>query len=122
MPPSTVLASPLPPPPEGDPLTTVQWTTFLAIADTVIASVQPATSANNLDQRCVPEHEYQDAIGDYRSSVTDRVDDAALESFFGEKLTDVDVLRPLLRRIMLDYVKPDAMRGIVIFLDLLKYA
>jgi hypothetical protein len=119
---SKILASPLPPPPGGDPLTTLQWTTFLAIADTVIASVRPAMGTSNLNERCVPEHEYQNAVGDYRRSVADAVDDAVLEKFFGEKLTDVDVFQPLLRRIMLEYVKPDAVRGMAIFLDLLKYA
>ncbi|KAI9764906.1 MAG: hypothetical protein M1840_007931 [Geoglossum simile] len=116
---SKILASPLPPPPGGDPFTALQWTTFLAIADTVIASVRPATGPSNLNERCVPEQEYQNAIGDYRRSVTDGVDDAVLERFLGEKLTDVDVFQPLLRRIFLEYIKPDAVRGIAIFLDLL---
>ncbi|KAH0548525.1 hypothetical protein GP486_007931 [Trichoglossum hirsutum] len=116
---SEIIASPLPPPPDGDPFTPAQWTTFLAIADTVIASIRPSSGSSTVAERCVPEGEYAGAISEYRASVTNAVDDAVLERFFGEKLSDLDEFQPYVRRIMLESVRQDSRKKISFILNCL---
>ncbi|KAH0538565.1 hypothetical protein FGG08_004853 [Glutinoglossum americanum] len=108
---SEILASPLPPPPEGDPFTPDQWAIFLAIADTVIASIKPSSEPSTVDERRVPEDEYAGIVSGYRASVTNSVDDAVLERFFGEKLSDVEEFRPFVKRVMMEYVRQDSRRN-----------
>jgi hypothetical protein len=118
---SEILASPLPPPPEGDPFTPDQWMTFLAIADTVIASVKPSNEFSTIAERRIPEDEYAAAVNGYKAAVTDSVSDMVLEKYFGEKLSDVEAFKPYVKRVMMAYVRPDARKGMSFVLSCLKY-
>lgn len=60
--PVTPKASTLPSLSKEDPLGPAQWRTFMAIADTVIPSIKPASSAQGMNELAVPDEEYAQIV------------------------------------------------------------
>ena len=121
----TPLDAPLPPPPEGEVLTASQWTTLLAIADTIIPSIEMPTSASP-QKLCLQKGEYTAAIHtlEKKTSAPTTTHLANLdlsERYLQEFASSVPEFRHLLRRTLGEFVREDARKGIRVILSALEY-
>lgn len=99
----------LPDGPEEDPFTDANWTTLLAIMDTVIPSISRDSSTSNHDQRVVSKEEYQ-AITD--QIVVDPPSARDLADFFNERASDIPSFHELLKRMLALYTPEDNRKGL----------
>ena len=115
----TPLDAPLPPPPDGEVLTEAQWTTLMAIADTIVPGIEVSStpSKHNL---CVQASEYASAVEIIKRGI--RADTCAdlPNSYLHESPSYVPAFRESLRRILGDYVRKDARKGIRVILSALE--
>ena len=113
------LDAPLPPPPEGEPFTESQWTTLMAIADTVIARIEVSstTSTNSL---CLPTSDYATAVEALKQRLPSGSKDELAQSYLRENASSVPDFRNLLRRTITDYVREDSKKAIRVILSALK--
>lgn len=118
---SAVLDSPLPPTPPGDTLLTpTQWATLLAIADTIIPSVKPRSSANPALDRVVEDTEFNSISDGLQSSVNGENSTGELvQNFLNETPSSVPQFQEAICRIISNYVPNDGRKGIVSMLDAL---
>ena len=117
------LASPLPPPPEGDVLTPSQWLTLMAIADTVIPSLEASSSsasATPSNKLIIPSSEYSAAMDELKSYVSANADDGLLTNYLSENASSIPGLKDLLRRTLSDSLRPDARKGVCVILAALE--
>lgn len=113
------LASPLPPPPEGEVLTQAQWTTLLAIGDAIIPSIGPSNSTlpNTL---ALEATEYSSAISKIESTVPENAPSGIAHRYLAESASATPGMRELLHRMLSDYVRTDARKGICVLLSALE--
>ena len=118
----TPLDAPLPSPPEGEVLTKSQWITLLAIADTIIPSIDMPTSASP-HKLCLQKGEYTAAIHTLgKKTSTPRSTNLELpERYLQERASSIPEFRQLLRRTLGDFVREDARKGIRVILSALEY-
>ena len=111
--------SPLPPPPEGDVLTASQWTTLMAIADTIIPSITVSTtpSINNLP---VPASEYTTAISKIKETLPAGATDDVPHKYLKENASSTPGFKETLHRQLGEYVRQDALKGIRVILSALE--
>ena len=109
----------LPPPPEGEPFTDSQWTTLMAVADTVIARIEVSstTSTNSL---CLPASDYARAVEDLKQRLPSGSKDQLVQSYLRENASSVPAFRGLLRRTIADYVNEDSKKAIRVILSALE--
>ena len=113
------LDAPLPPPPEGEPFTDSQWTTLMAIADTVIARIE-VSSTTSTKSLCLPTSDYARAIEDLKQRLPSGSEDQLVQSYLRESASSVPGFRDLLRRTVADYVNEDSKKAIRVILSALK--
>ena len=113
------LDAPLPSPPEGEPLTESQWTTLMAVADTVIARIEVSstTSTNSL---CLPTSDYARAVEDINQRLPSGSKDQLVQSYLRENASSIPGFRELLRRTIANYVNEDAKKAIRVILSALE--
>ncbi|KAL8709281.1 MAG: hypothetical protein Q9225_007477, partial [Loekoesia sp. 1 TL-2023] len=112
------LDSPLPPVPKGDVLTESQWTTLLAIADTIVPSIL-TTSDHSVDNLSIQSSEYTDAVQKIQKAVPPEAADSAVEKYLAEKASSIPRFRELIQRTFGDYMREDALKGIRVILSAL---
>ncbi|KAL8649238.1 MAG: hypothetical protein Q9210_004522 [Variospora velana] len=112
------LESPLPPVPEGDVLTDSQWTTFLAIADTIIPAIQ-VSSSHSRDSLSFQASEYAHAVDKIRHSLPADAAQDAVQRYLAEKPSALPAFRELIQRQFGHYAKKDAVKGIRVILSAL---
>ena len=113
------LASPLPPPPEGEVLTEAQWTTLMAIGDAFIPSIGPSKST--LPSTLTLEATvYSSAISKIESNLPENASRDIAHRYLAESASAIPGVRELLHRMLSDYVRTDARKGISIVLSALK--
>ena len=84
------IVAPLPDPPEGQYFTELQWSTLMAIMDTVIPSIHRASLANDpASQLSVPDGEYSDAVTHMQTTISSPPSNEALEAYLNEKPSDI---------------------------------
>ena len=113
------LEAPLPSPPEGEPFTESQWTTLMAIADTVIARIEVSstTSTNSL---CLPTSDYARAVEDLKQRLPSGSQDQLVQLYLRENASSIPGFRELLRRTVANYVNEDAKKAIRVVLSALE--
>lgn len=113
------LASPLPPLPEGEVLTKAQWTTLMAIGDAIIPSIGPSNSTlpNTL---ALEATEYGSAISKLESNLPENASRDIAHRYLAESASATPGLRELLHRMLTDYVRTDARKGICVVLSALE--
>lgn len=113
------LASPLPPPPEGEVLTQAQWTTLLAIGDAIIPSIGPSntTLPNTL---ALEATEYSSAISKIESTLPENAPSDIAHRYLAESASATPGMRELLHRMLSDYVRTDARKGVCVVLSALE--
>ena len=110
---------PLPPPPEGEPLTESQWTTLMAVADTVIARIE-VSSTISMNGLSLPASDYARAVEDLKQRLPSGSKDQLLQSYLRENASSVPAFRDLLRRTIADYVNEDSKKAIRVILSALE--
>lgn len=113
------LDSPLPAVPEGDVLTSAQWTTLLAIADTFVPDIE-VSSTHSPDTLALQPSEYEDAVDKIRKAVPNNTGPEAIHKYLGEKASSTPRFRELIQRTFGDYMREDALKGIRVILSALE--
>ena len=113
------LATPLPPLPDTELLTPSQWTTLLAIGDTVIPRIE-VSSSNSTENLTVQASEYATLVDKLKQSRTAEPDTYLPRKYLEENATSVSGLKDNIQRILGDYVREDARKGIRVILSALK--
>lgn len=113
------LDAPLPPPSDGEVLTAAQWITLMAIADTIIPAVEVSSTTSN-SGLCVQAAEYTNAISIAKMGMTAEADDNLPQAYLHESASSVPAFKELLRRILGDFVREDARKGIRVLLSALE--
>ena len=113
------LASPLPPPPEGEVLTEAQWTTLMAIGDAIIPSIGPSNSTlpNTL---ALEATEYSSAMSKIESTLPENASRDIAHRYLAESASSIPGLKELIHRTLSDYVRTDARKGISVVLSALE--
>ncbi|KAL8916126.1 MAG: hypothetical protein Q9208_008693 [Pyrenodesmia sp. 3 TL-2023] len=112
------LDSPLPPVPEGDVLTESQWTTLLAIADTIVPAVE-ASSSPSLKSLSVQSSEYTNAVQQIQKAVPADAPSDAVQKYLAERAGSLPRFKELIQRQFGDYMREDALKGIRVILSTL---
>jgi hypothetical protein len=115
------LATPLPEGPAEKPFTDAQWTTLMAIMDTVIPSIRrQTTTADSLSQLTVSDVEYNATVQHLKETVVDAPDSESLDVYLNEKPSDIPEFQELLSRLLVFYGREDARKGLGVILSALK--
>lgn len=91
----------------------------MAIADAVIPSVGVSATLSNRCL-CVAPSEYASAIETIAQRLPAETDPNLIQQFLQENASSVPGFRELLQRILADYVREDARRGIRVLLSALE--
>ena len=110
---------PLPPPPEGEAFTESQWTTLMAIADTVIAKIE-VSSTTSTKSLCLPTSDYATAVEDLKQRLPSGSKEQLVQSYLRENASSVPGFRDLLRRTVADYMREDSKKAVRVILSALE--
>ncbi|KAL9102395.1 MAG: hypothetical protein Q9163_002461 [Psora crenata] len=117
------LESPLPPPREGEVLTDSQWTTLMAIADTIVPSIEAASSSSSEgplpNSLTVPPSEYAGAVEAVKRRLLLQTDPELPARYFQETASSIPAFRALLQRTLRDFLREEARKGIRVILSAL---
>ena len=113
------LDTPLPPPPDGQALTESQWTTLMAIADAVIPSITVSSTLLN-SSLCLAPAEYASAHETITQRLPARADPNLTHRFLQENASSLPGFRELVQRILGNYIREDARKGIRVILSTLE--
>ena len=113
------LDTPLPPIPEGGVLTPSQWTTFLAIADTIVPAVE-ASSTHSVSKLAVQPSEFTTAVQRIQQLIPADVPSEAVQRYMGDKASLTPGFKDLLHRTFGNYMREDALKGLRVILSSLE--
>jgi len=115
------LAVGLPEGPVEPYFTPEQWTTLLAILDTVVPSIRRETTTNKKNsQLTVSDVEYNAAVDHLRSNLVNPPDSESLDEYLDERPSDNPHFQSLLKRYLINYAPDDARSGLAFILSTLK--
>lgn len=114
-------ATPLPPLPSEDPLTPAQWTTLLAILDTVVPAIKPASTANPQIELAVPDTEYSTTVSKLKGLVpaTDADADDAVKEYLEDHASRNPSFRLQLQRLFAVYMPQSQRKELCMVLTVL---
>lgn len=115
------LETPLPPSSDCEVLTKSQWRTLLAIAETVIPSIE-VSSEPSLQSLTLSAAEYTSTIEAVIQRLPEGVSRDLSTSYLKESASSIPAFDLLLKRIVRDYVREEARKGIRVILSALEYA
>ena len=113
-------ASPLPPLPDNDVLTTEQWSILSAIADTIVPSFT-ACKGNRLLQHPLRREIYETVERRIEQLAKPEQDDGLVAKYLGENATAQPEFRDNISRLFAYYLNDEARSGLIKVLSLLKY-
>src|SRR5579871_3757535 len=119
--PVTPKASPLPPVSTIDPLTSSQWRTLLALADTVIPSIVPKTTANSSEELGVPESNYSSALSTIEATFSQDQTKELAKEYLNERPSQLPAFKELLHRLLGTHLATDVAKSLATSLTLLEY-
>lgn len=112
------LESPLPPLAAGEVLTESQWTTLMAIGDTVIPSIT-ASSALSTTKLSVQGSEYSASIDKLRE-LPAKPEAGLYRKYLEENASSIPGVREAIQRLLSDYMPEDARKGLRVVLSALE--
>ena len=113
------LATPLPPPKDGQVLTDSQWTTLMAIADTVIPSVQVSTEQSPT-QFVIQASDYTTSTEIIKKAVPTKDSAEKARQYLNERPSSIPDFREAISRLLSDHLRDDAQKGIRVILSALE--
>jgi hypothetical protein len=115
------LATPVPDGPTELPFSELQWSTLLAIMDTVIPSIRRETTTNNtINQLTISDVEYNKTVKHLKKTLANSPDSESLDEYLDEKPSDNQRFQALLQRTLSTFVRDDARQGLSLILTTLK--
>lgn len=111
--------SPLPSPPSGDVLTDSQWTTLMAIADTVIPSISDSSQSSSGGLSVEPT-EYATAVKILNAKIPDTGKGDLARTYLQESPSTLPGFKQFLQRVIGDYMREDARKGLRVLLSALE--
>ena len=116
------LATVLPSPPDDEVLSAEQWTTLMAVAETVIPEVRPSPTSKIPDgpQMYLSDEEYRATVAEMKSSVQNAPENTVLESYLSESPANSEEFRREFQRTLACHIREDARKGIALVLSTLK--
>jgi len=115
------LATPLPDGPSELPFSGLQWTTLLAIMDTVIPSIRrETTTSNQINQLTISDVEYNQTVQQLKKTLVNAPTSEALDEYLDEKPSDNPRFQALLQRTLSTFAHDDAKQGLSFVLTTLK--
>ncbi|KAG8528919.1 uncharacterized protein KY384_006608 [Bacidia gigantensis] len=112
------LETPLPAPREGEVLTDAQWTTLLAIADTIVPSIEVSSekSSHNLT---LTSSAWTESAQNIKDRLPADANAKTTDIYFREQASSTQGFQALLQRILNEYLREDAKKGIRVLLSAL---
>jgi hypothetical protein len=115
------LATPLPEGPSELPFSALQWTTLMAVMDTVIPSIRrERTANNNVNQLTISDMEYNQTVHHLQNTLANSPDSDSLDEYLNEKPSDNPRFQALLQRTLSTFARDDAKQGLSFILTTLK--
>lgn len=116
------LITPLPSPPAKSYYSEQQWTTLMAIMDTVIPSIKraSATTDSNISSDPIPDENFNIAFDELKRTITNPPSEETLTEYLAEKPSDNPEFHELVNRMLMDYSREDARKGFSVLLSALK--
>ena len=115
------LDTPLPPPPQGEVLTEVQWCTLMAIADAIIPAFTVSTApSNSYDQLSIQASEYAKAVQQIEKSIPSASKGKVAQRYLQENASSTPGFKDSIHRQLGHYVREDAIKGIRVVLSALE--
>ena len=111
--------APLPPLPEGNPLSQAQWSSFMALADAIIPSVRPAATAQKLTDQTLPDSAYSDAYNGLRSVISRSASDDLLKEYLTETPSSIPAFKSNIWRLLAENIPGDPKQQILAVLSVL---
>jgi hypothetical protein len=111
------------PPPDGPaelPFSALQWTTLLAIMDTVIPSIRRETTTNKVNQLTISDIEYNQTVHHLKKTLVNSPTSESLDEYLDEKPSDNPRFLALLQRTLSTFARDDAKQGLSLILTTLK--
>ncbi|KAF2120283.1 hypothetical protein BDV96DRAFT_485921 [Lophiotrema nucula] len=112
-------ATPLPPIPSEDPLTSRQWQTLLAIADAIIPSIQPIAVADTRKSIPATDNEYSTAISTIRGLTPAPDGEALAKTYLEESASSNPAFRESLHRLLAMYLPQQSKKELTMVLNIL---
>ena len=106
------MVPPMPDPPTGEAFTPEQWTTLLAIMDTIVPSIKRGQT--------ISDAEYSQLTAHLKKTVVEAPEGAALDEFLEEKPSDNPRFCALLKRSLVLYSREDVRKNLLFILWALK--
>jgi hypothetical protein len=115
------LVTPLPDAPTEGFFTDANWSTLMAIMDTVIPSIRrETTTSNKLYQLTISDVEYNAKANHLKRTVVNPPDSESLELYLNERPSDIPRFQDLLKRTLVFFTRDDAKKGLTLVLSTLK--
>lgn len=115
------LATPVPDGPTELPFSELQWSTLLAIMDTVIPSIRRETTTNDkINQLTISDVEYNKTVKHLKKTMANSPDSESLDEYLDEKPSDNQRFQAMLKRILSTFIRDDAKQGLSLILTTLK--
>ncbi|KAF2993865.1 hypothetical protein E8E13_001105 [Curvularia kusanoi] len=114
-------ATPLPPVPKEDPLTTDQWKTLLAITDACIPAIKPVSTANTAIEIAAPDTEYSTALSTISALTPESDPDAtaAATEYLSDYASSNPAFKAELTRIIALYMPASVRKDLLTVLSVL---
>jgi hypothetical protein len=115
------LATPVPDGPTELPFSELQWSTLLAIMDTVIPSIRRETTTNDkINQLTISDVEYNKTVKHLKKTLANSPDSESLDEYLDEKPSDNQRFQAMLQRTLSTFVRDDTRQGLSLVLTTLK--
>ena len=115
------LVPPMPDPPAEEAFTPEQWTTLLAIMDTVVPSVtRGAKPGSTTSQQTISDAEYDQLAAHLKETVIQAPEGKALDEYLEERPSDNPRFQALLKRSLVAYSREDIRKNLLFILSALK--
>lgn len=89
---------------DGEPLTESQWTTLMSIVDAFIPAIQAGDHLSKT-HLTIPQAEYDATYSAISRMVDPRAPEGIAKTYLEERASDAPMLRPLMHRLVADYVR-----------------
>jgi hypothetical protein len=114
----TPLEAPLPPLPEGEVFTELQWKTLLSLADVVVPSIEDAGKSPN--QKTIPAAELKSALSSLKNTIEGPHADQRARQYLEENASSLPLFKESIHRVFGQFVHQEGRKGIQLILTVLK--
>ncbi|KAI9673775.1 MAG: hypothetical protein M1829_004012 [Trizodia sp. TS-e1964] len=102
-------------------LTDSQWSTLMALADTIIPSIQRSAETNDGSSLSISSETYERAIADLEQIEGTRRSDDQLGPYLRESASTIGEFQSCLKRVIEIYMRKDSQKGVSFILSCLDY-